>query len=365
MVNENPYQSMGMLPIDSDMFFGRQREMRRILDMLSGETPQCVSIIGERRIGKSSLANRVLHQLRNTPDTQAVYLDCDSLSETCQSKDHFFQCLNDAFGAQVYKEKDKKLFTDYPSFKVFISDAANKGIKTVIFLDEFEHLPYDEKKNKNSFADDHFFSNLRSMAYDPTNRLAFVTLSKTKLKELTHRSVQVSGFWNIFQEKPLGLLDTKSIKQLRTSGFKRTAMSLTGEKIEKIHYYAGDFPFFNQVACRFLWEAKINKDEPDWDELEVELFPFYQGLWHDRTREEQELLKHLKSKEDITLKEMKSRGVIIKEEESYLPFCGFFSLLIINKNLEIKKEKFFEKESVRNFNEVIDMAGKVKDLVKR
>jgi AAA+ ATPase superfamily predicted ATPase len=45
-----------MIPIDSDMFFGREKEMRRIEGMLSGDTPQCVSIVGERRIGKSSLA---------------------------------------------------------------------------------------------------------------------------------------------------------------------------------------------------------------------------------------------------------------------------------------------------------------------
>jgi AAA+ ATPase superfamily predicted ATPase len=44
------------------MFFGRKREMDRLMDMLSGKRPQNVSLVGERRIGKSSLAFRVFHE---------------------------------------------------------------------------------------------------------------------------------------------------------------------------------------------------------------------------------------------------------------------------------------------------------------
>jgi hypothetical protein len=191
MADENPYKLRGMIPIDSNMFFGREREMKRIAGMLPGETPQCVSIIGERRIGKSSLANRVFHGLRTMDDTRAVYLDCDLLPDDCLSKDQFFQFLNQKFleseveapapqpGSRMPLEKDQKnLFADYPSFKAFISDTGRKGIKTVIFLDEFEHLPCEEKKNKHPFADDTFFSNLRAIANDPANRLAFEQILK-------------------------------------------------------------------------------------------------------------------------------------------------------------------------------------------
>jgi hypothetical protein len=40
MTSTNPYKERKMIPIDSDMFFGREREMRRIADMVSGDTPQ-------------------------------------------------------------------------------------------------------------------------------------------------------------------------------------------------------------------------------------------------------------------------------------------------------------------------------------
>ena len=48
----NPYKERGILPIDSCMFFGREREMRFIEDKLYGPRSQCVSIIGEHGIGK-------------------------------------------------------------------------------------------------------------------------------------------------------------------------------------------------------------------------------------------------------------------------------------------------------------------------
>lgn len=135
MTVNNPYKMRGMLPIESGMFFGREREMRRIKDMLTGDSPQCVSIIGERRIGKSSLTFRVFHKMINSEDTIAIYLDCDGLSEKCKTKDQFFQLLNRSFletKGNVAKLKrllekgEEELFDTYPAFKAFLKRAAGE-----------------------------------------------------------------------------------------------------------------------------------------------------------------------------------------------------------------------------------------------
>lgn len=357
----NPYKMRGMLPLESDMFFGREREMRRIEDMLTGDSPQCVSIIGERRIGKSSLAFRVFHKIKESKDTIAVYLDCDGLSETCQTKDRFFQLLNRLFletAGNAAKLKhffsgvEGDLFDTYSAFKVFLKRAGERKMKTIIFFDEFEHLP------DNTFKDDTFYSNLRALANNPHNRLAFVTISKIRLKDLAHRSIQSSGFWNIFKTEILGLLNRPGIEQLRKYGFDKVDLSLPDVEKEKIHYYAGDFPFFNQVACSFIWDSKSNNEEFDWDNLEVEIFPFYEKLWEDRTKEEQKLLDSLKGKKsDFALKEMKARGVLIKKDDRYFPFSGYLSYLI-EEQLEIKRKKLSEKEIMQDIKDVM---GLVKD----
>jgi hypothetical protein len=328
-----------MLPIDSDMFFGREAEMQHILDALTYDYPQSVSILGERRIGKTSLALRAFHQLTNLKNTQAVFIDCDRLSGECKTKEEFFQFLDREFGAK------NSLFNDYPSFNGFIREKGRAGHCTIIFLDEFDHFPAI------TFADDTFFSNLRAAAADSRNRLAFVTISKRHLKDLTHRSIQTSTFWNIFQPEMIGLLNHNSITQLRTYGFESTDLKLKEKEVEKIHYYAGDFPFFNQLACWHLWRAKTDRVAMEWNRLEMELFPYYQGLWQSRTMVEQKLLKREMNRKTNKYHEMnnlRSRGLVIKTGKGYQPFSAFFSQLLHSK-FKILRKKSPVKQSLIAF----------------
>ena len=197
------------------------------------------------------------------------------------------------------------------------------------------------------------------MAYHPGNLLAFVTISKTPLKELTHDAIQGSQFWNIFSKKIIGLLDHDSITKLRGCGFKRNRFSLTGEEIEKINYYANDFAFFNQVACAFIWDAKMDGDDLNWDRLETEIYDYYEKMWESRSKEEQQLLKNLKSKDNhILLKDMSTRGVLRKENEYYVPFSDYFSHLI-KDTFKIRRESLGDKAG-----KVLETALKVKEVIK-
>lgn len=361
----NPYKMRGMLPIESGMFFGREREMRRIEDMLTGDSPQCVSIIGERRIGKSSLAFRVFHKMKELKDTIAVYLDCDGLSEKCKTKDQFFQLLNRLFletpgnGPKLENLSmgvEGDLFDTYSAFKAFLRRAGGKKIKTVIFFDEFEHLP------DKTFKDDTFYSNLRAVANNPDNRSAFVTISKIRLKDLAHQSIQSSGFWNIFKTETVGLLDHSSTDRLRNYGFEKANFSLMERETKKICHYSGDFPFFNQAVCGFIWNSKSYDDEPDWEKLEVEeLYNHYEKLWEDRTEEEQKLLKGLKNmrfKEDFALKRMRTRGLVVKEDDLYFPFSDHFSHLI-ETCFDVEGESMIDKAE-----KVVEKVLKVKKAIK-
>ena len=341
---ENPYKWRSRMPHDSDMFFGRKREIERLMDMLSGKTPQNVSIVGERRIGKSSLANRVFHQLMQTGDTLPIYLDCDGLTKTCDSDNQFFQLLSQRFAEILDREPGLNLkeqlgpgpeFSDYRGFRAFIAAVSSRDMKLVIFLDEFEHLP------DKIFADNSFFSNLRALADKPDYSLAFVTISKSEIKDLTHthKAIKSSRFYNIFETVKIGLLDHDSIKELRQKGFEQSGFVLSGEEREKISYYAGDFAFFNHVVCAFLWDAKHYNETPEWDDLEVKLLPYYKTLW-DRPREEQVLLNKLKKEnenDDFGLKELKVRGLVKKAGNLYYPFSDFFGSLI-EKRLKVKNK---------------------------
>ncbi len=367
MTASNPYNWRRRLDRDSDMFFGREKENRRMMDMLSGKRPQCISLVGERRIGKSSLAYRVCQQLENQNGVLAVYIDCDEMDEQCDSTGAFYQLLNRHFQEALKTNKNSrqrlgvtadKPIESYRDFKRFLTTASQKEVAVLVFLDEFEHLP------DRPFADNSFFSNLRALGDSPAYPLAFITMSRTPLKELTHGAIQSSCFYNIFETIYVGLLDHKSIKALRSKGFQEEGFHLTGEEHKKIAYYAGDYAFFNQVACSYLWDAKHYKEPPDWDGLEVKLLDYHETLWESRTRDEQVLLKKLLKKnktDDFGLKELKLRGLVTKAVDRYYFFSGFFEELV-KERLETER-KFSGEKIVDGIEKTIDLAVKGRKVI--
>ncbi|KPA18252.1 protein containing Toll-Interleukin receptor [Candidatus Magnetomorum sp. HK-1] len=328
----NPYDNREMLMPDSDMFFGRQREMNTIRDLINHE--KNVSIVGERRIGKSSLAFRLYHEFKDIDNTIAVYIDCDFFPETLSTKD-FYIMLSDTFkNALQDNQSSQDLFACFRTFKRFIEKNAQKGVSFIIFFDEFERLV------KMPCADDTFFSNLRSLGNNPLNNLAYVTLSKLELRKLVHHAIQSSKFWNIFHPITLGLIDEPSIKALRETGFQKAGFQLTDEDITLIHDFAGRFPFFNQIVCFHVFESKVSNTAINKNQIISVLAPHYQILWETRSREEQNLLKKIRRshmvKQEFLLNDMIVRGLVQKENDSFFTFSKFFADLI-RQSFKIKK----------------------------
>jgi len=359
---QNPYSNRRMLPPDSDMFFGREREMNNIRDLISAS--KCVSIVGERRIGKSSLAFRIFHKLQNTENTIAIFMDCDVLSEKCASRDDFFKIINDRFkqsanNHQIQSQDD--YFACYSTFKRFIEKQAKQGLNFAIFIDEFERLPQME------FADDSFFSNLRSIANNPMNHLAFVTISKQDLRKLAHQSIQSSNFWNIFHPFTLGLIGGESTQALRSCGFTKAGFELTPEDIKTIDYYAGRFPFFNQIVCQYLFEAKALNTSVNQNQIINDLHPHYKTIWDLRTRQEQKLLKKLGhgnlDKQEFVLNDMVVRGLVQKENDNYFAFSRFFDDLI-EKSFKVKKIEGQLDSIIARTKDVIDIIKGAKGIIK-
>src|SRR5689334_16874925 len=65
----NPYLNRVAIK-DPEQFFGRTREVSKIFSRIGASRPQSISVVGERRIGKSSLL-----QFINNPTIRQRYLD--------------------------------------------------------------------------------------------------------------------------------------------------------------------------------------------------------------------------------------------------------------------------------------------------
>jgi S1-C subfamily serine protease len=69
----SPFRTAGALPPGSPLFVGRDRELSYIENRLYDRS---ILIVGARRIGKTSLLNRVLFWARTRPDLDPIYIDC-------------------------------------------------------------------------------------------------------------------------------------------------------------------------------------------------------------------------------------------------------------------------------------------------
>ena len=91
----NPF-TYGSMITDPQRFIGRRAELAFIMGRLNGDQPQGSSIVGPRRIGKSSLLHyltspRPDELLRAAPGQQVVYLDAQK--GECHSPDSFRMML--------------------------------------------------------------------------------------------------------------------------------------------------------------------------------------------------------------------------------------------------------------------------------
>ena len=87
---------------DPAYFFGRQRELERLYSAIA--THQCVSLVGERKMGKSSLLTRLSHAetLRSFGFDPALYLfvyfDLEGLA-SARRDDFWLELLDTIAGA--------------------------------------------------------------------------------------------------------------------------------------------------------------------------------------------------------------------------------------------------------------------------
>jgi serine/threonine-protein kinase len=137
----NPYLNRTTIRGDRD-FFGRRRELATVFSRLGAKEPQSVSIVGERRIGKSSFLQALLRQrtaFLDRPDEFVfVYLDL-------QGRIH--GDVSDFFGALMEEIalacQDPVIAGNPPtceSLRKVVVGLNRAHTKMVLLLDEFEAI---------------------------------------------------------------------------------------------------------------------------------------------------------------------------------------------------------------------------------
>lgn len=259
MVN-NPF-TFGNPIKDPERFIGREAEIRQIVNRLLSSAHESTSVIGERRIGKTSLLLHLANQqvavhLGLTPDQFClVYADFQGLTDITPQR--FWQRVLKKMARSICDEslrpaiEETSLQEDLDLFDLedLFQASQEKGLTTVLLLDEFEYVT----QNPNFKGD--FFGGLRALAIH--HGVALVPATRRELVDLCHsEEIKGSPFFNIFANVVLRPFSKEQVKSLIDSYGSAASLCLAPAHHKFIWSLGGGYPLFVQMAGYYLVEGQ-------------------------------------------------------------------------------------------------------------
>ena len=245
----NPYLNRVMISSPS-MFFGRENIVKRIMSRISSEKPQSVSIVGERRIGKSSLLNFL-----NFPHTRSAYCNepekyiftfIDFQQVRSVNSAQLVNAIFSELKKQSAEEVEINLDGDLDGMRSLCECFNDEGYRLIFFFDEFESI------TKNENIGPEFYSFFRSLANN--YGFEFVTASGKNLKDMCiSHQISDSPFFNIFAVTYVGLFNKKDAGLLVSTPSSDYGIPLEPVS-DKIIDDGGLYPFFLQIMCASWFE---------------------------------------------------------------------------------------------------------------
>lgn len=258
---------------DPSKFWGRKQEIQDIVERL--RTSQSTSIIGARRIGKTSLAWYIYKEGQKKFGDEFEFVWLDGQSNHTQSLDRFFKAVGSQSTIGYISSNNKK------ECLINFEDAINAHTKkVVIIINELETLTDEEHKDE---FDIPFFNTLRLLASQ--SRCVLITTSYTSLKDVCKHILGVSSpFYNIFIEKMLSHFTSEEANEFLHG--KHDDITLEDDEIEFVKTKVSSYrhPLILQLACDSVFKNRQKQLEKNLlkDEIENQVSYF---LTHQEVKE--------------------------------------------------------------------------------
>lgn len=251
----NPFADYGNI-VRGERFIGRKDAIRVIENrIVRPQEAGNLAIIGDHRIGKSSLVYRTILDRRDeltsrhllpiwinlgTYDRSAIFFR--SLVTRCLDYLEELNRLSDPIEASAKRAMDDELsWTEgYGRIQRFFEKVRQAGHRILFILDEFDHA-------RNLFKGDvSGFQGLRELSYQPEWRVTFVTTSRRSIREIEVQTGAISTFDGIFHKHYLAMFNEEDT----TDYFSRldsVGLTLSPEAKERIQSYAGGHPYLLEM----------------------------------------------------------------------------------------------------------------------
>lgn len=332
---QNPYVNRKMIKSPSQ-FWGRSDELSKIFSRIQGARPQCLSIVGERRIGKSSLLwhiqNREVYSRYLSPPENYVFVFLDFQECGALTVEEFFRLFFQKLRHNNL-ESSCEDYRDYSGFKMLAESFEKSGTRLLVLLDEFD------KVTMSKGFDSEFFSFLRSMA----NRfeLAFITSSTKALQQLcSSEEISASPFFNIFTPLYLSVFKADEAKRFIEDSSERAGHSLRPWE-DRIIDFGGCHPFFLQIVCSVAFDALCGNSGLDWDCIKEQFLEeagdHFLHFWEHMAPREKEVVRLVTKREMLLrkhhyiLEDMRKRGIAYELRSTPVFFAPPFAEFVIER----------------------------------
>jgi serine/threonine protein kinase/AAA+ ATPase superfamily predicted ATPase len=337
-IRDNPYYHRR--PIEEERhFYGRTREIEQAVRSIQHR--ELVSLVGPRRIGKTSLLFRLralngdkLHGV----ERGYVYIYVDGQAHrTTRTSDFYSEVLDtaktilDQGGRALRPHEEPQEGMAFGAFRRAMLSLLKRKITPVVLLDEFDVL------SENPSFDSAFFDGMRSIA---TQGAVFVTASKRTLFQLYHnKEAMGSPFFNYFRTLYLGLFDEASARRLIEEPSAAHGVHFEERTVQDILELAGRHPFFLQRVCHFAFDLRGRRrgelEEADRQSLREQsgqdLVDHMARYWESLKQEEQRVLRGVARDGVVstgpagTLDDLVLQCLLIRTNGGYQVFSALFN----------------------------------------
>ena len=247
----------------TELFVGRKEALHTMTNAMVGAQPTSLNIVGERRVGKSSLLYHFyLTWQQHVCDRDHYVVIFLSLQDArCQNRASFYQCIVQTLVQHPHVQRKKSLSAtlqgistiDHASFAQVLEVFKQHRILPVLCLDEFEVL-----FKYHSEFDDQFYDHLRSLV--DRNVLMLIVTSHKSLDYYREGDSVTSTFFNNGQTYHLDVFtdaEADELLLLPASTVAGVQPALRVDEQVLARQWAGQHPYLLQLAAHSLCLARL------------------------------------------------------------------------------------------------------------
>jgi hypothetical protein len=327
-MSENPFIFNN--PVKGEGFYDREEEIDLAIGFI--KTLQSFSVIGERRIGKTSFLLYILSE-----DTMKKYgidpekyiiVHIDMASERNMTKENLIDSIVKKIKGRLHLEIESE--NVFEEFEIYVDELASKGKNLIIALDEFELTP---------ILDYHFSYWLRSILQ--RQHVLAITASRITMREITLDG-KASPLFNVFGNIFLGLFAEEKTNSMIRKMFEKEKILLREEEISFLTKLSGRNPYLIQFFGYYYYEERKRKEKVACDEFKNKMSHYlkdqFENYLEHLTDKEKDFLFYPKKLDHPVGRMLERKRFLIEEDGKWKIFSELFEDF-----LQEKKESRFQK----------------------